>query len=101
VENVWDDGVAPETAIDFDAPHISTIQALASLGAAFTFIYGLYLFVSWRDPVALNPALPRSAILNDRDIKYDLGMISKEEYDALGEEHGDEEHEEEHEEEEE
>jgi hypothetical protein len=52
VENsdaVWDDGVAPELALDFDAPHISSREALATwAGALFGFfvVYQTIRFVT-------------------------------------------------------
>lgn len=33
-ELVWNDGVAPETLIDFDAPHVPKYRALKHLGVA-------------------------------------------------------------------
>ncbi|KAL7567146.1 hypothetical protein ACA910_009472 [Epithemia clementina (nom. ined.)] len=35
MDAVWDDGVAPELALDFDAPHISTREAVLTLLSAF------------------------------------------------------------------
>jgi hypothetical protein len=36
---VWDDGVAPELALDFDAPNISSKEALTTLMGAFGVFY--------------------------------------------------------------
>mmetsp|Transcript_7495 Transcript_7495/g.9767 ORF Transcript_7495/g.9767 Transcript_7495/m.9767 type:complete len:136 (-) Transcript_7495:124-531(-) len=38
---VWDDGVAPELALDFDMPNVSTMEAVGTLGAAFGMFYVL------------------------------------------------------------
>ena len=58
-ELVWDDGVAPETCLDFDAPHISkSTGGLWWLGG-FGFFLGLGLYQRWKDPEGLNPAAPR------------------------------------------
>jgi hypothetical protein len=54
---VWDDGVAPELALDFDAPHISTKEAiwtlLGTLSVFVVFYQGLKLTIHDE-----NPALP-------------------------------------------
>lgn len=53
---VWDDGVAPELALDFDAPNVSSREALWTLigvlGAVFVFHQ---TFIHWATPE--NPAL--------------------------------------------
>ncbi len=41
---LFDDGVAPELALDFDSQHISSVEALASWAAALT---GLGLFYTY------------------------------------------------------
>jgi len=74
VELVWDDSVAPEAAIDFDAPHISLWEALKSLGTMFLFIGGIYTFLKWCDPEKNRPAAPRSAIMSAKNIRIDLGL---------------------------
>ena len=43
-ELVWNDGVAPETAIDFDAPHISAGTGLVWRLGGFGFFFGVYSF---------------------------------------------------------
>lgn len=58
-ELMWDDGVAPETCIDFDAPHVSSYSALLWLAGGLGFFGGLGYMVSLTDPVGKNPALPR------------------------------------------
>jgi hypothetical protein len=45
-ELIWNDGVAPETAIDFDAPHVSSGAGLAWWLGGFLFFYSIYLFAS-------------------------------------------------------
>ena len=37
VELIWDDSVAPETALDLDAPHVDTKEVLAMFFGAFIF----------------------------------------------------------------
>jgi hypothetical protein len=43
-ELIWNDGVAPEAALDFDAPHISKAEGLAWWLGGFGFFYAIYLF---------------------------------------------------------
>ena len=63
---MWSDGVAPETAIDFDAPHISAYEGLAWWLGGFGFFFGVYTFAKSVDHPANNPAaareLPHEAI---------------------------------------
>ena len=60
-DTVWDDGVAPELALDFDAPHISTQEALISLAICFSGIFCLFQGINlWtRGAKDDNPALHR------------------------------------------
>lgn len=57
---VWDDGVAPELTIDFDAAHVSKSEGLAFWLGGLGFFVGLYQLVRWIDPAAQNPAVNRS-----------------------------------------
>ena len=40
---IWDDGVAPEMALDVDAPHISKWEGLAWWLGGFAFFYAVYV----------------------------------------------------------
>lgn len=48
-ELVWNDSVAPETAIDFDAPHISKGQGLLMWLGGFAFFFAVWMFASATD----------------------------------------------------
>ena len=63
VELIWDDGVAPETCIDFDAGHVSTQEVLGTVAAAFGAIFGLMGIINVVDPQQYNPVAPRSAVI--------------------------------------
>ena len=53
---VWDDGVAPELALDFDAPNVSSREALGTLlGVLGLFFLYYKVVVTWTLPP--NPAL--------------------------------------------
>lgn len=58
-ELVWNDGVAPETLIDFDSPHISSATALKHFGMAIgglvtlMGVVTLYNPDSWRQAVRI------------------------------------------------
>ena len=58
VENndaVFDDGVAPELALDFDCQHVDSTEGLLSwLGGLGGFV-ALYQFVKYTDPESKNP----------------------------------------------
>ncbi|CAM9694847.1 unnamed protein product, partial [Scytosiphon promiscuus] len=62
-ELIWDDGVAPETTIDFDAPHISKYEGLAWWGGGLAFFATVLGLVSLSDPESKREAVPRSATL--------------------------------------
>jgi hypothetical protein len=60
VENtdvLWDDGVAPELALDFDAPHISSKEALYTWFGAFSGFVVLYNVIKMSSSGDGNPAL--------------------------------------------
>lgn len=76
VELVWDDTVAPETCIDFDAPHVSTEEVLGAFGAALAFFAGLYVFVSLSDPVAANPVATRHAVIPPNMLNESLALTT-------------------------
>mmetsp|Transcript_7074 Transcript_7074/g.10133 ORF Transcript_7074/g.10133 Transcript_7074/m.10133 type:complete len:124 (+) Transcript_7074:91-462(+) len=60
---VFDDGVAPELALDFDCQHVSSNEGLASWLGGLSFFVLLYKFVETTDPRSQNPAVNR--IKND------------------------------------
>lgn len=62
-ELVWDDGVAPETTIDFDAPHMSKTEALSWWGGGLAFFAAVLGLVTLSDPESKREAVPRSATL--------------------------------------
>lgn len=43
-ELIWNDGVAPETALDLDAPHISAAKGLVWWLGGFAFFYSVFRF---------------------------------------------------------
>ena len=86
VELVWDDTVAPETAIDLDAPHVSTDEVLTAFAAAFFGFFCLYSLVSLSDPVGSNPVAPRSAVIPAATMLAIVGELGE----GAGEDEGDE-----------
>jgi len=52
-ELVWDDGVAPETAIDFDAPHVNKWKSLGMWLGGFAFFATLGGVITVIDPPSL------------------------------------------------
>jgi hypothetical protein len=62
VENndaVWDDGVAPELALDFDCQHVSKTEGIFSWLGGLGLFVGLYQVVKMTDPQSKNPAVNR------------------------------------------
>ena len=70
---MWDDSVAPETTIDFDAPHVSTSTVVLSFLSAIGFFAGVMAFVVWSDPVASNPAATRAAVISQESFMFSTG----------------------------
>ena len=81
VELVWDDSVAPETAIDFDAPHVSTGEAVMMFLLGFAVFFGFYKLVAAADPASKNPVAIRDYVLpNDAsldNIGYHSNVVNK------------------------
>lgn len=71
---MWDDSVAPETAIDFDAPHVDTKEVVfaAFLGASFFAL--LYTFIALNDPAKRSPLASKQAIISVEDFRADCGL---------------------------
>jgi hypothetical protein len=44
---IWDDGVAPELALDFDAPHISTTEATYTWMGVMSIFVVLYQTIKY------------------------------------------------------
>eukprot|EP01035_Chromulina_nebulosa_P023189 gene23189-30057_t len=80
---VWDDNVAPEACLDFDAPHIPLSTVLTSIAIMSTFIYSVYALITWSDPVESNPVAVRGVLFNKHEMDYYKGKISLEEFEAL------------------
>jgi len=57
---VWDDGVAPELALDFDCQHVSHSEAVFSWLAGLGGFAALYQFIKSTDPASKNPAVNRT-----------------------------------------
>jgi hypothetical protein len=65
---LWDDGVAPELALDFDLPNTSSREALMTLGGVF---FGFFVFYqgikATTNTETANPALNHSTDCVVRD----------------------------------
>ena len=71
---MWDDSVAPETCVDFDAPHVDTQTVLLSFLYGIGFFATVYALVSLSDPVGRNPVATRAAIISHKDLVGSLGF---------------------------
>ena len=57
---VFDDGVAPELALDFDVQHVSKTEGVLSWLGGLSLFVGLYQFIKFTDPESKNPAVNRT-----------------------------------------
>mmetsp|Transcript_82991 Transcript_82991/g.234410 ORF Transcript_82991/g.234410 Transcript_82991/m.234410 type:complete len:156 (+) Transcript_82991:59-526(+) len=79
-ELIWDDGVAAETTLDFDAPHISKWEGLAWWFGGFGFFFGVYTFATVTDaivPSFQNKAAARGPTLPFGGLYTELGSHGK------------------------
>lgn len=75
IELVWDDSVAPETCIDFDAHEsMPTSAVFASVFLAMSLLTGLYFLISFSDPVGSNPVATRREVLSHPELRRQLGL---------------------------
>ena len=56
-ELIWNDRVAPETALDLDAPHISPLEGLVLWLGGFAFFYSVYLYAASTDHPSNKPTV--------------------------------------------
>ena len=61
-ELVWDDGVAPETCLDFDAAHVD--NGLLQFMGGFGFFAALATFIAIYSPKRLNQVTPRTDLVD-------------------------------------
>jgi hypothetical protein len=57
MDAVWNDGVAPELAIDFEMQNLSSRRALATLGSVLTGFFIFFQTLSYITKDIENPAL--------------------------------------------
>lgn len=79
VELVWDDSVAPETAIDFDAPHVDDKEVHAMIFGAAMFFASVYGLVALSDPVGNNPVATRDTVIPKSTMQQLVGDAVTEE----------------------
>eukprot|EP00499_Haloplacidia_sp_CaronLabIsolate_P010309 CAMPEP_0196769108 /NCGR_PEP_ID=MMETSP1104-20130614/337_1 /TAXON_ID=33652 /ORGANISM="Cafeteria sp., Strain Caron Lab Isolate" /LENGTH=130 /DNA_ID=CAMNT_0042139193 /DNA_START=10 /DNA_END=402 /DNA_ORIENTATION=+ len=73
---IWDDGVAPETALDFDAPNVSNAQVAAWWAGGLGF-FGLVALAVWlTNPEGQRPVVPREFPYNN--LAVELGEAEPE-----------------------
>lgn len=67
-ELVWDDGVAAETCIDFDATHVSSGVGLQWWFGGFGFFCTLATLISFYSPKGCNKVTPRTGLIEPMDL---------------------------------
>lgn len=75
--------MAPETCIDFDAPHVTTTQVLLSFAGMFALLGCLGGYVAYKDPVGSNPVALRSTVIPFNGLKDEMGWIGEQNDDAV------------------
>lgn len=65
IELVWEDGVAPELTIDFDATHVSKADGLKWWLGGFAFFAGLGSLVWMTDPAGKKRTVTRELPFNN------------------------------------
>lgn len=84
---MWDDSVAPETCIDFDAHEtVSSTQMWASFAAGMGFFLSVYLLVRLSDPPARNPVATRREIMTAKEYSEFRGHLGLGDVQAEGDE---------------
>ena len=76
-ELVWDDSVAPEVCVDFDAAHVSSNEAVSMWALGIAFFVGLYTLCSLSDVPSRSPVAKRAAVLSAQGYQYDIGAIAE------------------------
>lgn len=71
-ELIWNDSVAPELCIDFDAQHFTRMQGLAMWCGGLAFFASFYTLISCTEPPKLRKAEKRIDSLPD--FSYELGL---------------------------
>lgn len=67
-DGIWDDGVAPELALDFDMPHMPSSEALGTWLFGFGVFAVFFQFLKLvKDPDTENQALPHSSMCVGED----------------------------------
>mmetsp|Transcript_21526 Transcript_21526/g.31272 ORF Transcript_21526/g.31272 Transcript_21526/m.31272 type:complete len:125 (+) Transcript_21526:93-467(+) len=64
---IWDDGVAPEAAVDIEVPHIPLGTIILHQLTAAALLLGLYGLCVLIDPANLQPVAPRKLALPTRE----------------------------------
>ena len=67
VDLVWDDGVAPEPAIDVELPNVPLSQVLTLQLTFALLILGSWGVATWLDPADRKPIAPRRLALPTRE----------------------------------
>jgi hypothetical protein len=76
-ELVWDDSVAPETCIDFDASHVSSKEVISMWALGLAFFAGLFTLISLSDVPSRSPVAKKAAVLSIEGYKYDIGLVDE------------------------
>lgn len=76
---VWDDTVAPETAIDIEATHVTDHQMLYSMGIVAIAFSALIGAIALYDPAKKNPVVARKHVVPYDGMQKEIGLLVDEE----------------------
>lgn len=71
---VWDDTVAPETCVDFDAPHVASSDVLKHFFLGFSCFALLYTFLKASEPEKRSPVASRASVVNMDAYRAEVGV---------------------------
>jgi hypothetical protein len=74
IELVWDDSVAPEACLDFDAPHVESSEVFKMFFGAFAGFALLMGLVILSDPPGQNPVALRETVLPPNVVEHFLAL---------------------------
>ncbi|TFJ82965.1 hypothetical protein NSK_005738 [Nannochloropsis salina CCMP1776] len=69
-ELIWDDRVAAEMCIDFDASFVPTREAFRWWLGGFGFFFGLLGLVALTDPASVNPCVNKAETMPDLGLPF-------------------------------
>ena len=77
---MWDDTVAPEVILDFDAPHMPGKTVLLSFAVAFSFLFGVLGLNYLNEPEKKRPVVSRALVMPFDGLRAEMGLEPSADY---------------------